>query len=247
MSGDVSASGVAGTGGEAGRTGGTGEPTGSSAHGQGATAWTEYLAAARQLDGIRRGSSLAAGEQARSVRAARDELDVVRARLVHQQSRLRELGVPAMSLVPSPPEVSASARSMTAGPAAVLAELRTARQCADTAEGILDARRAFRSAGWTGVRDLLVCGVLALLAPVAQAIVLGLVGVDGAGGVLAALLGLPVAAVALLLGRSTVVGAFRRPTGVDDRRDRSRWLGVLVCGLPAVLTAAGILLFGAAG
>ncbi|MBM0278969.1 hypothetical protein JM949_28655, partial [Micromonospora sp. STR1s_6] len=69
-------------------------------------AWAEYLAAARQLDGVRRGAAAAAGEQARSAEAAREELTVVRTGLASQQERLRELGVPPISLLPSPPEVS---------------------------------------------------------------------------------------------------------------------------------------------
>lgn len=39
-----------------------------------ATGWADYVAAARQLDGVRRAAATAAGEQARSVAAAREEL-----------------------------------------------------------------------------------------------------------------------------------------------------------------------------
>jgi hypothetical protein len=85
-----------------------------------AAAWNDYLAAARQLDGVRQSAATAAGEQARSVQAAREELTAVRARLAPQQSRLRELGVPAISLVPSPPELTEATRSMAAGPAAAV-------------------------------------------------------------------------------------------------------------------------------
>ncbi|MGW5576158.1 hypothetical protein ACWETD_01745, partial [Micromonospora chokoriensis] len=91
------------------------------------TVWGEYLAAARQLDGVRRSAAAAAGEQARSAEAAREELTAVRTGLASQQERLRELGVPAISLVPSPPELTEAARSMAGGPAAVLAALRAAR------------------------------------------------------------------------------------------------------------------------
>ncbi|RBI97668.1 hypothetical protein DRA43_27915, partial [Micromonospora provocatoris] len=38
------------------------------------SAWAEYVAAARALDGVRRAAATAAGEQARSVAAAREEL-----------------------------------------------------------------------------------------------------------------------------------------------------------------------------
>ena len=106
-----------------------------------ATGWSDYLAAARQLDGVRRGAAAAAGEQARSVQAAREELTVVRTRLAPQQARLRELGVPAISLLPTPPELTEAARSMAGGPAAVLAALRAARGRADAADAALAARR----------------------------------------------------------------------------------------------------------
>jgi hypothetical protein len=231
------------------------EPAGSDPVG---AAWTEYLAAARQLDGVRRGAATAAGEQARSVRAAREELGTVRARLARQQNRLRERGVPAMSLVPSPPEVAAAARSMGSGPAAVLAGLRTAGECTDTAEALLDARRAFRPVGWlagrwrsrgpTGtqeradpvpLRNLLGYGLFALLVPVLQLVVLGLVR-PGGGGVLAALLGLPLAGLAFGAGW-LLVG--RLPgSGTDGRPDRTPWWGALVCGVPTAVVTAGILL-----
>ncbi|WDZ85713.1 hypothetical protein [Micromonospora cathayae] len=214
-------------------------------------AWTEYLAAARQLDGVRRGAATAAGEQARSVQAAREELAAVRARLASQQTLLRELGVPAMSLVPSPPEVGAAARSMVAGPAAVLAGLRTARECADEAEGLLAARRTSRPTGWPALRgDLLGYGLLALLVPVLQLVVLGLTG-TGAAGVLAALLGLPLAVLAFVVRRPAVARLSRHLQGrdrtggrpaADGLPDRGRWFGALVCGVPAAVTAAGILL-----
>ena len=109
----------------AGRCGGPGTPRRAAV--EPGAAWTEYLAAARQLDGVRRGAAAAAGEQARSAEAAREELTVVRTGLASQQERLRELGVPAISLVPSPPELTEAARSMAGGPAAVLAALRAAR------------------------------------------------------------------------------------------------------------------------
>jgi hypothetical protein len=43
--------------------------------------WADYVAAARQLDGVRRAAATAASEQARSVAAAREELTAVRERL----------------------------------------------------------------------------------------------------------------------------------------------------------------------
>lgn len=220
-----------------------------------AAAWGEYLAAARQLDGVRRSAATIAGEQARSVQVAREELSVVRARLAHQRSRLRERGVPAMSLEPSPPEVAAAARSMVSGPAAVLAALRSAGGYADAAENALDARRLTRPAQWPTtlrkvlslsrvrrlltpprLRNLLGSGSLAVLVPVLQVAVLGLTGTGGRG-LFAALLGLPLAVGVCLL-------ASRRPLrpGADGRRDGTSRSGALVCAIPTVLASAGILL-----
>ncbi|MEU7572183.1 hypothetical protein [Micromonospora sp. NPDC049240] len=204
------------------------------------SAWAEYVAAARQLDGVRRAAATAAGEQARSVTAAREELTGVRERLAAQQSRLRELGVPAISLAPTPPEVSEAARSMAGGPSAVLAALRAAGGWADAADDTLAAHGLPRLARWPArPRNLLVYGPLALVVPLLQLV---LYAVAGAGPVtvLALLVGLPLPAVAFMLGWLAVGRVFRpRPT---DRVDRTPRFGALVCLVPAVLTAAGLLL-----
>ncbi|PTA44123.1 hypothetical protein [Micromonospora sp. RP3T] len=204
------------------------------------SAWAEYVAAARQLDGVRRAAATAAGEQARSVTAAREELTGVRERLAAQQSRLRELGVPAISLAPTPPEVSEAARSMAGGPSAVLAALRAAGGWADDADAVLAAHGLPRLARWPArPRNLLVYGPLALVVPLLQLV---LYAVAGAGPVtvLALLVGLPLPAVAFMLGWLAVGRVFRpRPT---DRVDRTPRFGALVCLVPAVLTAAGLLL-----
>jgi hypothetical protein len=210
-----------------------------------AAAWTDYLAAARQLDGVRRGAATAAGAQARSVEAAREELTAVRARLAAQQSRLRERGVPAMSLVPSPPEVTTAARSMVAGPAAVLTALRSVGECADAADAVLDTRGLLPPAGWPPrLRNLLVYGPAALVVPVLQVVVLVLTG-PGGWSVLMLLLGLPLLVVAFMAGW-VGVGRFFRP-GPDGRLDRTSRFGALVCGVPAATSTAGILLTVLAG
>ncbi|NES31351.1 hypothetical protein GCE86_24035 [Micromonospora terminaliae] len=208
-------------------------------------AWADYVAAARQLDGVRRAAATAAGEQARSVAAAREELTAVRERLAPQQSRLRELGVPAISLVPTPPEVSEAARSMAAGPAAVLAALRTARGWADAADDSLATRGLPRLARWPAhPRNLLVYGPLAFLVPLVQLAIFLATG-TGAVTVLALVVGLPLPAVAFMLGWLAVGRLFRpRPA---DRVDRTPRFGALVCLVPAVLTTAGLLLAMLAG
>ncbi|WP_433388337.1 hypothetical protein [Micromonospora sp. KLBMP9576] len=203
-------------------------------------AWTEYLAAARQLDGVRRDAATAAGEQARSVQAAREELTAVRTRLASQETRLRERGVPPISLVPTPPELTEAARSMTGGPAAVLAGLRAARGRADAADAALAARGLPRLAGWPPrPRNLLVYGPLALLVPAIQVALFVATG-TGAASVAALLCGLPMPAVAFAAGWIGVGRLFPPPGG--GRVDRTARLGALVCLVPAVLVSAGLLL-----
>ncbi|WFE55113.1 hypothetical protein [Micromonospora sp. WMMD1155] len=209
------------------------------------TVWAEYLAAARQLDGVRRSAAAAAGEQARSAEAAREELTVVRTGLASQQERLRELGVPAISLVPSPPELTEAARSMAGGPAAVLAALRAARGRAEAADTALGTRRRFRPGSWSvRARNLLVYGPLALLVPLIQVAVYAATGI-GPATVAALICGLPMPAVAFVAGWLGIGRLFR--VGPAERLDRTVRFGALVCLVPAVLVTAGLLLAVLAG
>jgi hypothetical protein len=116
--------------------------------------WEEYLAAARRLDAVRRGTTIAAGEQAEVVRVARDELAQVRARLAPQQLRLRALGVPVVELVPSPPEAALGVAAVVGGPDAVLAAVRKARVTVDAVDATLDG--ATVPGQWSLSRVLLV-------------------------------------------------------------------------------------------
>ncbi|MFG2104091.1 hypothetical protein ACIBXA_00290 [Micromonospora echinaurantiaca] len=203
-------------------------------------AWTDYLAAARQLDGVRRDAVTAAGEQARSVQAAREELTAVRTRLAPQEARLRELGVPPISLVPTPPELTEAARSMAGGPAAVLAGLRAAHDRAEAADAALAARGRVNPAGWPApLRNLLVYAPLALLVPVIQVAVYLATG-PGAASVAALICGLPMPAVAFAAGWIGTGRLF--PARPGRRADRTTRLGALVCLVPAVLVTAGLLL-----
>ncbi|WP_442929645.1 hypothetical protein [Micromonospora sp. WMMC250] len=209
------------------------------------TVWAEYLAAARQLDGVRRSAAAAAGEQALSAEAAREELTAVRTGLASQQERLRELGVPAISLVPSPPELTEAARSMAGGPAAVLAALRAARGRAEAADAALGTRRRFRPGSWSvRARNLLVYGPLALLVPLIQVAVYAATGI-GPATVAALICGLPMPAVAFVAGWVGIGRLFR--VGPAERLDRTVRFGALVCLVPAVLVTAGLLLAVLAG
>jgi hypothetical protein len=210
-----------------------------------AAAWTAYLAATRQLDGVRRGAATAAGEQHRSVQAARGELADVRARLAVQEGRLRELGVPTLALSPAPPETAAAARGMAGGPSAVLAALRSADGWVEEAERVLAAPGWFRSGGWPArLRNLLVYGPFALVVPLIQ-VLLHLVVGGGPVTLAVVLVGLPMPAVAFLAGWWGVGRLFR--AGRPGRLDRTPRFGVLVCLVPAVLATAGLVLAMLAG
>jgi hypothetical protein len=97
--------------------------------------WQDYLAAAQRLDAVRRGSGPAGGGPAETVRAAREELTRLRARLALQHSRLRALGVPEGDLRPTAAELAAVAEPMAAGPEPVLAALRQARTTVAATDG----------------------------------------------------------------------------------------------------------------
>ncbi|MBX7264830.1 hypothetical protein KIF24_01340 [Micromonospora sp. Llam7] len=203
-------------------------------------AWADYLAAARQLDGVRRGAATAASEQARTVQAAREELAAVRTRLAPQEARLRELGVPPISLVPTPPELTEAARSMAGGPAVALSALRDAGRWAHAADDTLAVRGLPRVAHWpSGPRNLLVYAPLGLIVPL---LLVGVYALTGAGAVtvLALVVGLPAPAVAFGVGWLAVGRLF--PPRSGERVDRTARFGALACLVPAVVTTAGIVL-----
>ncbi|NYT95989.1 hypothetical protein [Salinispora sp. H7-4] len=216
------------------------EPELEPGHDPAEAAWAEYLAATRQLDEVRRGAATAAGEQARAVAAAREELATVRARLAGQEARLREAGVPPISLAPTPPELSAANRSMASGPTPVLTALRAAADRVESADAALAARGLVNLAGWPVVaRNLLCYAPLALLMPLVQLILLAVAGPS------------TVSAAALVVGLVTPAAAFAAgwwwvgrlaAPDVGGQPDRTPRLGALVCLLPAVLASTVLLL-----
>ncbi|MBM0238939.1 hypothetical protein JNW88_20600, partial [Micromonospora sp. ATA32] len=116
---------------------------------------------------------------------------------------------------------------------------------ADAADAALAAPGLLRAARWPArPRNLLVYGPLALSVPVIQlAIFLGTG--TGAASVLALVCGLPMPAVAFVAGWIGTGRLFRPSQG--ERLDRTPRFGALVCLVPAVLTAAGIVLAMLAG
>jgi hypothetical protein len=204
---------------------------------RGGDAWQDYLAAAQRLDAVRRGEASAAAERERVLRAAREELAGVRARLVPQRARLRELGVPDDQLVPGPVEASAAAQEVGREPASVLAALRRARMTADTADATVVGGVAASTGFPPGVRNLLVYGPFAGVVFLVQ---LGLyLAVDGSSLPLyAALCGLAMPAAAFALGWLVVGLVF--PPGPGGRVERSPLVGAVVCFAPVVVTCVGV-------
>ncbi|MCP2326259.1 hypothetical protein HDA40_004766 [Hamadaea flava] len=133
-------------------------------------AWQEYLAAAERLDAVRREASTSVATEQAALRAAREELPPIRARLALQQQRMAEMatasGRPMPPLAPTPAETTSAERAVSGGPAVVLAALRQAMSTVDVADGAL-AQAPTRPPSAT-TRNLAVYGGLAAAALLAQ-------------------------------------------------------------------------------
>jgi hypothetical protein len=200
--------------------------------------WNEYLAAAQRLDAVRRGAATVAAEQEHTLRAAREEVGRVRARLAPQRARLRELGVPDDHLVPEPAETAEAARAIGRQPAAVLAALRQARGTADAADAAVLGRggpAAGRTPAW--LRNLLVYGPFAATVFLVQ-LALYVVADGSSLPAYAALCGLSMPAAAFALGW-VIVGLVFAP-GPGGKPERTPLLGAAVCFAPVALTCVGV-------
>ncbi|MEV0714947.1 hypothetical protein [Asanoa sp. NPDC050611] len=208
------------------------------------TAWAEYCAAAQHLDAVRRGAATAAGEQERTVRAARDQVTAVRARLVPQQARLREAGVPDADLRPAPVDAERANRAVADGPAATLAALHQARSTADRADAALLGVPGAALGAATGpsrpvrtwVRNMLVYGPFAgavLAVQVALLITAG--GTAMSKYALGCGLALPLAALGFAW--VTIGAAFPAPPG--GKVDRTLPLGAAICFAPVLILLIG--------
>jgi hypothetical protein len=200
-------------------------------------AWERYVAAAQRLDAVRRGAAGAAAEHDRIVRAAREELTAVRARLAPQHARLRELGAAAEQLVPEPGELAAGADVVGGHPTAVLAALRSARATADAADAALLAGPEPAGATPPMLRNLLVYGPFAATVFLVQLALY--VAADGSSlPAYAALCGLVMPAAAFGLGWFVVGLVF--PAGPTGRVDRTPVFGAVTCLAPVLLTCVGV-------
>ncbi|GAA4594321.1 hypothetical protein BJY16_001280 [Actinoplanes octamycinicus] len=202
--------------------------------------WAAYLAAARDLDTVRRAASSVAGEQAATINAARQELTSVRARLAPQQARLvRDFGVPPADLVPLEGERASALAAVTGGPGAVLSALRQARVTADAADhAFIGPAPVGPSRPWA--RNLLVYGPFAAAVLLVQ-IILYLVAPSGSLPTYTLLCGLSMPLLAFGLGFATIGFVW----GPDAEKagttvDRTPVVGVVTCLTPVLLTCMGV-------
>lgn len=197
--------------------------------------WAEYLAAAQELDSVRRAASSVAGEHAATVAAARQELSSVRARLAPQRARLaRDFRVPENDLTPHPADQAEAMDRVAGGPPAVLSALRAARATADAADN------AFVGPGPAGphrprARNLVVYGPFAAAVLLVQ-VLLFVVAPSGSPSTPALLCGLSMPLLAFGLGWATI-GFVYGGDGVEV--DRTPVLGLITCLTPVLLTCAG--------
>ncbi|MDR7280286.1 hypothetical protein [Catenuloplanes atrovinosus] len=199
-------------------------------------AWAAYLEAARELDVARRDATVAAGLD-RPVRAAHDDLAVVRARLVTQRTRLRELGAEESALIPTLDEVTAVSVGMGEGPAAIRSALQRARDTVEAAETKLPPHRPAPPRTPVWIRNLVVYGALAVAVLVVQ-LALYTTASPEALPAFALLFGVALPALAFALGWVAIGLAF--PRGDNGRADRTPALGLLVCAAPSLVTCAGV-------
>jgi hypothetical protein len=200
------------------------------------SAWDDYLAAARQLDAVRRDAATAVATRATAAQAANQDLAMVRQRLTLQRARLADLaaraGMPVPALtpeapVPDPPD-----------PAAAGALLRVAVTDLDSADAALSevdtgtiARGPFPDLPQT-MRNVVVYGACALLVLIVQLVLFFVASGPAASvGALACGAALPARGYGvswLTIGR------------LYGKVDRTPVLGAAISAAPVVLLCGGI-------
>jgi hypothetical protein len=196
-------------------------------------AWQEYLDAARRLDAVRREAAVASATEQQALRAAREELPAVKARLALQQQRLTEFALRAgapLDLAPAAAAVQAAEHAVAGGPAVVLAALRQARSTVDVADATL-AQSPARSP-ISIRRNLTIYGAMSLAAVVIHVAFIMLVD-DRTKPLYAGCTAFLLTLVSFGIGWII--------TGMLSR-SRTPVLGVLVCALPLALSTIVITL-----
>lgn len=195
--------------------------------------WQDYLNAAQRLDAVRREAAEVVAAEAAALRAAREELPAVRARIALQQQRLSEIaasgGGSPPALIPTQADAAAANRQVNGGPAVVLAALRQARSTVEVADAAIATGAPSRA---LDLRPLLVYGPIAAVLLAVQ-VFLTIVS-DSRVGSLVFLV--PCDATMAVLGWGL---GWLLVKPILKTRDRGALLGALVCALPVVLSLLG--------
>jgi hypothetical protein len=214
------------------------------------TPWEEYVAAARTLDAVRRAAAGVVAEHTAGLKAAREDLTGVRARLAIQQARLldtaRQAGAAPPVLAPQPADIAAAQAALGAAPTprAVRGSLHAARATLDTADAVLSglAEVAAGPPRSPSSRNALVYGGYAVLAALLE-VVAFLIVPEGAGALVIVGCGLFLPLFVFALGWLTV-GAFRAPPGAPAA-SRTPGLGAALSLLALVPLLAMVVWVGA--
>jgi hypothetical protein len=192
-------------------------------------AWQEYLEAAHRLDSVRREAAATVAAEQQALRAAREELPAVTARLALQQQRLNEIALRAgapLDLTPTSADAQAAARAVAGGPAVVLAALRQARSTVDGADAALAQNPTPQPAPLR--RNLSVYGSIALAALIIHVTFITLID-DRTKPLYAGCTAFLLTLVSFGIGWII--------TGMVSRT-RTAALGLVVCALPLALSTA---------
>jgi hypothetical protein len=195
--------------------------------------WQEYLDAAHHLDSVRREAAAAVAGEQQALRAAREELPAVKARLALQQQRLTELALrtgASLDLSPTAADMHAAERAVAGDPAVVLTALRQARSTVDIADAALARSPAHSPISIR--RNVTIYGAMALAAVVIHVGFIMLVD-DRTKPLYAGCTAFLLTLVSFGIGW-IITGMFSRT--------RTPVLGALVCALPLVLSTIVITL-----
>jgi BMFP domain-containing protein YqiC len=192
-----------------------------------ALAWRDYLAASQRLDVVRREAAAVVTSQTTALRAARDDLTAVRARLGTYHERLAEIAYEADAILPAQPIELPPAEPT---PAAASAAIRAAHETLNNADQLLstlessDDRRPY-------LRNGAVYGSFALVAATIQVLVFLLASETSIVTMAAIPCGLVLPFVAFVMGWLTI--ALFRPGPGEDKVDHTSAFGAWVSALAA--------------
>lgn len=222
------------------------------------SAWDEYVAAAVQLDAVRREAAATVAAQEQAANAARTELGSVRQRIALQRSRLSDVATryarTAPLIDPLADERGAAAAvvaSVTSDPTpGINAALQGARATLDAADATLSAAVTAPVAtgplpSWPpAVRNGLVYGWYALLALIVLVVISGIAGGSQQAQLVVDFFAVIVPVGAWVVGWLSIKVLFGRrasprfgPPGsaAEKRQSSNLLLGVVICAWPMVI------------